>query len=74
MYLYAHSGKVFLGNTLHSYSASFHSGVVVGIGELTLGVTIRWTSTPSWGKRVENNTSSCFLAKKTGISSGLMGH
>ena len=42
---------VFLGNKLHSRSASLHPKWVPE--NVILGVTLRWTSIPSMGARVE---------------------
>ena len=41
---------VFLGKTLHSHSASLHSGEKWVPANLMLGVTLRWTSIPSRGE------------------------
>jgi len=41
---------VFLGKTLYSHGASLHPGVLMGIANLMLGVTLRWTSIPPRGE------------------------
>ena len=50
---------VFLGKKLHSHSASLHPGVW-GPANLTLGVTLRWTSIPSQGGVEILSVASCY--------------
>ena len=40
---------MFLDKTLYSHSASLHPSVKRVLGDLMLGVALRWTSTPSRG-------------------------
>ena len=61
---------VFLGNTLHSHSASLHPGVEMGTSDKMLGGNLRWTSIPS---RRSSNTPSRLHVKETGISSSSVG-
>ena len=58
---------VFLGRTLDSHSATLHTNVQMGTGELKLGVTLQCTSIQSRGSR---NIPSHLMLQKTGISSG----
>ena len=39
-----------LVKTLYCHSASLHSSVQMGAGELNAGVTLRWTSIPFRGE------------------------
>ena len=41
---------VFLGKTLYCHSASLHPGVYMGMGNLMLGLTLRWSGIPYRGE------------------------
>ena len=63
---------MFLGKTLYSHSAYFHSGVEMGTGKFNpVGVALRWTGIPFTG-----DEEYCWSLHdiETGISAGLMGH
>ena len=62
---------MFLGKTLYSHSAYFHSGVEMGTGKFNpVGVALRWTGIPFTG-----DEEYCWSLHdiETGISAGLMG-
>ena len=39
---------VFFSKTLNTYSTSLCPGILIGTGDFNGGVTLQWTSNPSW--------------------------
>ena len=65
---------VFLGNTLYSYSVSFHLGVQMGTGKFNAGSNPAMDQLPIQGdqERSRNTPSHCMLCRGTRDSAGLM--